>query len=108
MVRFMSAVSARSDGLKRCFSPPIQVVISDWFPCVSGGTAMRFRPLFALLFSLVIPAVASAQWVATGVPVSAIQNDQRVIAMCSDGAGGVIMAWEDYRIDVGSDVYAQR
>jgi hypothetical protein len=55
-----------------------------------------------------MPAVSNAQWAVTGTPISTVQNDQRVITMCSDGAGGAIIAWEDYRTDPGSDLYAQR
>jgi hypothetical protein len=70
---------------------------------------MRFRPLLlVLLVHFVIPAVASAQWAQTGTIVSAVQNDQRYISVCSDGAGGAIVAWEDLRVDTGSDLYMQR
>ena len=54
---------------------------------------MKFRILSALCFLLVFPALASAQWAATGTTVSAVQNDQRAITMCSDGAGGAIIVW---------------
>jgi len=70
---------------------------------------MRFRPLFSLVLSVfLVPAVANAQWAVTGTTVSAVQNDQRVLTMCSDGSGGAIITWEDYRTDPGADVYAQR
>ena len=69
---------------------------------------MRSRFLFALCLLPVIPAVANAQWADTGTAVAALQNDQRVLSMCSDGAGGAFIVWEDYRTDPGSDLYAQR
>jgi FlgD Ig-like domain len=69
---------------------------------------MKSRLLFALCLLLVIPAVVKAQWTDTGTAVSALQNDQRVLSMCSDGAGGAFIVWEDYRTDPGSDLYAQR
>jgi Secretion system C-terminal sorting domain len=70
---------------------------------------MRFRPLFALLFLLILPTIASAQWATTGTTVSAMPYDQRFPTICSDGAGGAIMAWEDTRTDGGAArVYAQR
>ena len=70
---------------------------------------MKPRLLFPVVLALlVMPAVSNAQWAVTGTPVSAVQNDQRVITMCGDGAGGAIIAWEDYRTDLSSDIYAQR
>ena len=71
---------------------------------------MRSRPLFLLaLLLFVLPAVANAQWAETGTTVSAEKNDQRNVITCSDGAGGAIIVWEDYRLDPFiSDLYAQR
>jgi hypothetical protein len=70
---------------------------------------MRFRPLFALVLSFVIPALAHAQWAATGTTISAAPYDQRFATVCSDGAGGAILAWEDMRADGGqARLYAQR
>ena len=70
---------------------------------------MNSRPLFPFVLALLVaPAVSHAQWAATGTPISAAPNEQRVITMCSDGSGGAIIAWEDYRADPSSDIYAQR
>lgn len=69
---------------------------------------MKSRFVFALCLLLVIPAVGNAQWADTGTTVSALQNNQRSVTMCSDGAGGAYLAWEDYRTDAASDIYAQR
>lgn len=46
-------------------------------------------------------------WTVNGVAVSAADGVQRRIAMVSDGAGGAIIAWEDYRAG-SSDIYAHR
>jgi len=46
------------------------------------------------------------QWAADGVMISAAPDDQRHPAIVSDGAGGAIITWEDYRN--GWQVYAQR
>ena len=67
---------------------------------------MRPRILLALV-ALTFPTIANAQWADTGTIVSAMQNDQRNVVICSDGAGGAIIVWEDYRAGT-SDVYAQR
>lgn len=53
--------------------------------------------------------VPQAGWPANGLAVAATPHDQYVPVICSDGAGGAIVAWEDYR-DPASypDIYAQR
>lgn len=44
------------------------------------------------------PNVANAFWTDDGIPVCALPNNQSSSVMCSDGAGGAIIAWKDYRI----------
>jgi len=49
------------------------------------------------------------QWAANGVTVCAAANSQVNPQIISDGSGGAIITWSDYRTGVGSgDVYAQR
>ncbi len=64
----------------------------------------------AVLAVLLLPVPGPAQWFADGRPVAgatgATQYDARVV---SDGAGGAIVAWTDFRGSaVHPDVYAQR
>ena len=47
------------------------------------------------------------QWMEGGVPVCTAINEQVWPQICSDGNGGVIMVWEDWREGNG-DIYAQR
>jgi hypothetical protein len=49
-----------------------------------------------------------AQWGANGVAVSALASGQDSPVMVSDGAGGAVIAWNDYRNSATADVYAQR
>jgi len=50
-----------------------------------------------------------ALWTEDGIPVSAVEGDQRDLDVMEDGAGGVIIAWADTRSDTsGSDIYVQR
>jgi hypothetical protein len=54
-----------------------------------------------------INAAGNRMWVpAGGVPVCTDPGNQLNSSAASDGAGGVIVTWEDYR--AGGDVYAQR
>jgi hypothetical protein len=49
------------------------------------------------------------QWLANGVPVCVVVFEQDTISMISDGLGGAILTWQDYRSNNGfADVYAQR
>jgi len=50
----------------------------------------------------------SSLWTSDGVVVSAAAEYQIAHAVASDGAGGVIVAWYDFRGGVDHDVYAQR
>jgi hypothetical protein len=48
----------------------------------------------------------SAQWLTDGVALCATAGDQNYPKVTSDGAGGAIAAWSDYRSG-NSDIYAQ-
>ena len=48
------------------------------------------------------------QWTADGVPISTAANSQERPAIVSDGSGGAIVTWYDYRSGTYSDIYAQR
>lgn len=63
--------------------------------------------LLSFVLSLSIPVIASAQWVASGLPVCNAAKGQHWPRPCSDGAGGMIVVWTDER---GADfnLYAQR
>ncbi len=47
-------------------------------------------------------------WSANGIAVSTAANNQGVLQLIPDGAGGAIIAWEDFRSGTSSDIYAQR
>jgi hypothetical protein len=47
-----------------------------------------------------------AQWAANGIPVCVAALDQQDQTIVSDGVGGAVMAWRDYR-NGNNDVYAQ-
>jgi len=67
------------------------------------------KVVLALVLCSLAIAVPSiwANWVRDGVTVCTVAGDQRNPAMLSDGSGGVILTWDDYRS--GSyDIYAQR
>ena len=54
-----------------------------------------------------VNAAGAPQWAANGVALCAAANNQYNPAITSDGSGGAIVTWADYRTGVG-DIYAQR
>lgn len=48
------------------------------------------------------------QWAANGVSVCTESSTQRYHQICSDGTGGAIITWDDYRPASGNAIYAQR
>jgi hypothetical protein len=62
------------------------------------------------IFAQRIDNTGTAQWTVAGVTVCGAQNDQAVVSMIEDGAGGAILAWEDARSGSNQtrDIYAQR
>ncbi len=64
--------------------------------------------LLATVFTiLALPLGANAQWQFNGVPVSTALHYQAAPVIVTDGAGGAIIAWIDYR-NGNYDIYAQR
>lgn len=56
--------------------------------------------------------LSMSQWnqnAALNTPVSVSVNDQQDLRICSDGRGGAIVTWDDYRSDINNaDIYVQR
>ncbi len=59
------------------------------------------------IFALVPVSAAFANWEEDGTPVCTAGQRQYFPQMISDGAGGALIAWGDFR-DGGSDIYVQR
>ena len=55
-----------------------------------------------------INADSVVQWTANGVAVCTAAGSQIVYSIVSDGAGGAIIIWYDYRSTTSYDIYAQR
>jgi len=76
---------------------PLQIHTSE-LPRFEGGVYYEQR----------IDASGSIQWIADGVPVCTAAGSQHYTQIISDGAGGAIITWRDYRGGYESDIYAQR
>ncbi|HCV42692.1 MAG TPA: hypothetical protein DGH68_04345, partial [Bacteroidetes bacterium] len=55
-----------------------------------------------------INAAGAVQWTANGVVISTATNFQTNPSIASDGSGGAIIAWGDFRNGANYDIYAQR
>ncbi len=53
-------------------------------------------------------STSETAWTDNGTEISVMANYQEEVAICSDGAGGAIIAWQDYRSGSNYDIYAQR
>jgi hypothetical protein len=62
---------------------------------------------WAALLTLPAPSMC-AQWIEDGSAVCTFGNEQEYPTIASDGAGGAIVAWRDYRNGTSYDIYAQR
>jgi hypothetical protein len=60
------------------------------------------------IYAQQIDANGIVQWALDGVPVTTAGNRQGEPVMVSDGTGGAVIAWYDYRSGTNYDIYAQR
>lgn len=78
----------------------------------SGGAIVTWQDYrggaAANIFAQRVSQDGAMLWAANGVPVCNAVNDQRNPQIVSDGSGGAIIAWEDYRGGTSWDIYARR
>jgi hypothetical protein len=77
----------------------------------TGGAFITWSDQRAGDFDIYTQRFASGgaeQWTTNGVATCTMATDQLSPDICSDGAGGVIIAWYDYRSSTDFDIYAQR
>jgi len=55
-----------------------------------------------------INSVGNIQWVANGSIICSANGSQENPQICSDGTGGAIITWWDFKSGVNTDIYAQR
>jgi hypothetical protein len=85
------------------------VIVSDG----SGGAIIAWQSYrgsaTADIFAQRVNSSGAVQWSINGVSVCVVVFEQDTIAMISDGLGGAILTWQDYRSNNGfADIYAQR
>ena len=80
-------------------------------PDGAGGafvTWYDYRNGTADIYAQRVNSSGAAQWTANGVALCTAPAAQSTPTIASDGAGGAIVTWFDYRNDVHPDIYAQR
>lgn len=100
-----------ADGVPVCTAVDDQDFV-QMIPSGSGGAILvwhdqRLGAGNHDLYAQRLDGGGAVQWASDGVVVSGAGNHQAYARICSDGAGGVVAAWEDSRSGV-YDVYAQR
>jgi predicted lipoprotein with Yx(FWY)xxD motif len=85
------------------------IIVSDG----SGGAIIAWLSYrgsaTADIYAQRVNSSGEVQWTNNGVPVCEVVFEQDTIAMISDGLGGAILTWQDYRSNNGfADIYAQR
>ena len=79
----------------------------------SGGAVVawpdnRTSPATTDLYVQRVGANGAGQWTSNGVALCVAGGNQLAPTLASDGAGGAIVAWYDFRSAIANDVYAQR
>ncbi len=100
-----------SDGIAVCTMPNAQdtpAIVRDY----AGGAIVVWRDLRASvnpdIYAQRIDDAGSVLWLADGMPVCTANNTQSSPLIVTDGAGGAIVAWQDFRSNNVLDIYAQR
>lgn len=60
------------------------------------------------IFAQRVNMYGAAQWTANGVAVVTAANNQNSTRIISDGTGGAVIAWSDYRNGANADLYVQK
>jgi FlgD Ig-like domain len=101
-----------ADGIALCTAANEQAnptIASD----DAGGAIVTWRdfrsgPLGYDIYAQRVNASGVPLWTVDGVALCTAANSQWRLMIISDGAGGAVVAWQDYRNGSDYDVYAQR
>jgi hypothetical protein len=100
------------NGIAVCTAPN-----SKYYPKIAcdgtGGAVFawqdrRYNSSVPDIFAQKISAAGGAVWQSNGVPVCTAIHWQQDVAIASDGTGGAVIIWEDWRSEVYTDLFAQR
>jgi hypothetical protein len=99
------------DGTVICDADGEQTYVSS-VPDGAGGAIVVWedhRAIWSVIYAQRVNANGDALWPGNGITVSTSISKQQHPAAVSDGSGGVIVAWIDYRNGTtNADIFAQR
>ncbi len=100
-----------NDGIAVCITPITRSGKPKVLEDGAGGAFIAwhdYRSGNADIYAQRVDGSGSALWTVDGVGVCTDPDDQWEIQLVSDGAGGVIVVWKDFRTSGVEDIYAQR
>jgi hypothetical protein len=109
-----SALWSHDPAVGLVLSPPAYAGGLATLPDGSGGyflvwTDSRNTPNISDLFAQHLSAAGVPLWASNGVPVCVHTLQKQAPAMISDGSGGLIIGWTDFRNGAANpDIFAQR
>ena len=80
-------------------------------PDGAGGAILAWQDYRGSSYDIYVQRVNAAgapQWTANGVALCTAAESQQGPEICTDGAGGAIVAWRDYRSGTDNNVYVRR
>ncbi len=92
-------LAANDQTLPKIVSDGVGGAIVTWHDLRSGSSDV---------YAQRVNASGVPQWTANGVALCTAGSDQSYPTIVSDGAGGAIATWTDYRSDPNGDIYVQR
>jgi hypothetical protein len=105
------AVQWTANGVALCTATGVQglpTIASDG----AGGAIVSWQDLRGGvtndIYAQRISAGGAVQWLANGVALCTATGEQQIPTITSDGAGGAVVTWRDYRSGTNHDIYAQR
>ena len=105
-----AAIQWTANGVALCTATGNQqypVIVSDG----AGGaivTWMDWSSGLPDLYAQWVSAGGAVQWIANGVALCTTTGEQSNPKIVSDGSGGAIVTWRDYRSGTDYDIYVQR
>jgi hypothetical protein len=100
-----------TNGVALCTADDSQyrpmIVSDDLGGAIVIWTDARSGSLSPDIYAQRVSASGTVEWTTNGVAICTAVREQRGSTVVSDGAGGVVVAWEDFR-SYNCDIYAQR
>ena len=111
LVNPVGVIQWDQDGVPVCTADRSQEEVQIASDGLGGAITTWQDDRFGISYDIFAQRLSSSgagRWTSNGISISAALRDQRYPAITSDGSGGAIIAWQDWRSGVEFDIYAQR